>query len=136
MSSMTILGRGLVEGTCRSKLIVLERLNVYGDIDPATGLHRILRISLKGAIVAAKAMVGSTVAPYIAYAMRRRGVAPCGIVIASKLDPLAVATAILGRIALVEVDHNVYHALARAGGCQATVVSRPPQAKITITCLA
>ena len=135
MTTLTISGRGLTAGRCRGPLLGLENpLNLYGDVDPKTGTLRGSGVRVSGAVIAVKAVVGSTVAPYIAYALRRQGLAPCAIA-TTAVDPVVVAAAVLGNIVLVEVDNQTLKKLISLGGsCTAEVESNPPRAELRLTC--
>jgi predicted aconitase with swiveling domain len=45
---------------------------------------------------------GSTVGPYILYALKRKGKAPKAIILTSKSDPVLVAGAVLAEVVLVD----------------------------------
>ena len=132
MVRVELKGRGYVEGVCMgSRLVVFERLNLYGDTDPERGLIR--GVPVKDAIIVAGGLVGSTVAPYKAYALARRGLAPCALV-APNPDPVYVAAAVLGGFALVGVSARDLSLVPRSPGCRGYVVSMPPRATVTIEC--
>ena len=135
MAALTASGRGLTSGRCRGPLLSLRNpLNLYGDIDPETGTLRDSGVRVSGAIIVVEAIVGSTVAPYVAYALRKRGLAPCAIA-TTAIDPVVVAAAVLGNIVLVEIDHQTLKKLISLGGaCSAEVESNPPKAELKLTC--
>ncbi len=134
--------RGLVEGACNARplLALAGPLNLYGDVDPELGVYRPAGVSISGRVLIVRSFVGSTVAPYVAYALRRRGLGPCGVVV-EDVDGVAVASAVLGGFALAKADRGQLAALLagvrrQPGPCLATLVSRPPGAELAVSCRA
>jgi predicted aconitase with swiveling domain len=125
--------RGLVEGVGEGPLLVrLTPISFYGEVDPSTGtLYG--GDSIAGHLLVVPGSRGSTVGPYILYALSKRGLAPSGIVVL-KAEPLLVAGAVLAEIPLAEgLPKNALSELA-SRACHGRLVSRPPRAVFEVTC--
>jgi predicted aconitase with swiveling domain len=139
MAQYVVKLRGYTAGYCESSIVVLDRpLNLYGDVEASSGALRwrgAEMISIAGRIVVAPALVGSTVAPYIAYALKKRGLQPCAIV-TGHVDTVAVAAAVLGDIVLAAANwRELVKVLAHCtSGAKGVLRSRPPHAHLLINC--
>ena len=100
--------RGLVEGTAEGHLLVYnDYVSFYGEIDPHRGVLKPLNAMLKGKILAIRGVRGSTVGPYILYALAKNGLSPAGLIV-EHADPLAVASAVLADIPLAECTTGIH----------------------------
>ncbi|GEM_PF-1828423 len=126
--------RGLVEGTASGELLVLRSpLSFYGEVDPETGRIHGVGDSLAGRLLVIPSTRGSTVGPYVLYALSRKGLAPCGIVV-SEAEPLLVAGAVLAEIPLAAgIDKATIDMLAEQE-CSGSLVSEPPKAVLDLAC--
>ncbi len=92
--------RGLVEGYARGSLLVYPGyVAFYGEIDPRKGILKPVNSPLKGRILVIRGVRGSTVGPYILYALAKKGLAPAGIIV-EHADPLVVTSAVMANIPL------------------------------------
>ena len=94
-------GRPLVPGDVMGEVVIVNSISFYGDVDVEKG------VLVDGRIVAGKVLVarrsrGSTVSPYVLYALKRRALAPKAIVLVAKSDPVLVAGAVLANVVLVD----------------------------------
>ena len=94
-------GRPVVPGYAEGEVVVVESISFYGDVNVDTGVLVDGR-SIAGKILLARRSRGSTVGPYILYALRRKGKAPKAIILTSKSDPVLVAGAVIAGITLVD----------------------------------
>ena len=130
MQSIKLLLRGLVEGRACGPLLIVDRsISFYGEVDPDTGVLKGVG-SIAGKILVFRGSRGSTVGPYIMYALRRRGLAPAGIVV-SKAEPMLVAGAVLAEIPLAEGITGEAIAKLQAG-VKAVLEVKPPQAILSV----
>ncbi len=93
----------VVEG----EALVVDVLSFLGDVDPETGTIVAKDSGAYGEKVCNKILVikrcrGSTVGPYILYALSRKGLAPKAIVLGDR-DPVVIAGAVLSDIPLAIV---------------------------------
>lgn len=94
--------RGLVEGHAKGRLLVYPGyVAFYGEIDPEKGVLKPANSPLRGRILVIRGVRGSTVGPYIIYALAKRGLAPSGIIV-EHVDPLVVTSAVIADIPLAE----------------------------------
>lgn len=129
--------RGLVEGEAEAEpLILLEPLSFYGEVDPETGRVHGAGESLAGRLLAAPGTRGSTVGPYVLYALSRRGRAPAGIVVC-RAEPLLVAGAVMAGVPLASglpcSELERLHRICSRGGCMARLSVEPPSAALEVT---
>ncbi len=90
----------VVEGVCRGRaLVVRGKLSFYGEVDPVSGVIRGLGVSVAGRVLFIEGTRGSTVGPYVMYALRRRGAAPACIV-SAEIEPLLVVGAVISETPL------------------------------------
>ncbi|MEN2999734.1 MAG: DUF126 domain-containing protein [Acidilobaceae archaeon] len=94
-------GRSVVPGRARGEAVVVESISFYGDVDPKSGTLQDGR-SIAGKVLIARRSKGSTVGPYVMYALRRRGRAPLAVLLVSKSDPVLVSGAVLSETVLVD----------------------------------
>lgn len=91
---MTLKGRVVVPGVARGKLLVIpDNVSFYGELE---------KRDLSGKILLVEGTRGSTVAPYVIYRMCRRGVAPNALLIATRVEPMIIAGAVLAELVLVD----------------------------------
>ncbi|HIQ23887.1 MAG TPA: DUF126 domain-containing protein [Pyrodictium delaneyi] len=124
--------RGLVEGRAAGEtLVVRGRLSFYGEVDPEKGILVDGR-SIAGRILVMEGGRGSTVGPYILYALSRRRLAPSAIVVV-EAEPILVAGAVMAAVPLAAgLPREVLKRLR--DGCRAELESKPPKALLTIEC--
>ena len=92
--------RGLVEGYAEGSLLVYPGyVAFYGEIDPQKGILKPVNSPLKGRILVIRGVRGSTVGPYILYALAKKGLAPVGIIV-EHVEPLVVTSAVMANIPL------------------------------------
>ena len=94
-------GRSLVPGNVMGEAVIVNSISFYGDVDVEKGVLVDGRI-IAGKVLVARRSRGSTVSPYILYALKRRDLAPKAIVLVAKSDPVLVAGAVLANIVLVD----------------------------------
>ena len=128
--------RGLVEGEAEAEpLVLLEPLSFYGEVDPETGAVHGAGESLAGRLLIAPGTRGSTVGPYVLYALSRRGRAPAGIVVC-RAEPLLVAGAVMANVPLAAGldcgELEKLHRLCSRGGCRARLHVEPPEAVLEL----
>jgi predicted aconitase with swiveling domain len=100
-SSKEYKGRPVVAGYVDGEVVVVESVSFYGDVNVDSG-SLVDGRSIAGRIVLARKGKGSTVGPYILYALKRKGKAPKAIILTSKSDPVLVAGAVLAEVVLVD----------------------------------
>jgi len=103
---LVLRGRGIVEGRCRGEALVSSMpLSFLGGVDPRTGVvvergHDLEGLSISGRILCFPHGKGSTVGSYVLLALKKRGLAPAGIV--NELpDPIVVVGAVIANIPMV-----------------------------------
>ncbi len=94
-------GRPVVPGHAEGEVVVVESISFYGDVNVDKGVLVDGR-SIAGKILLARRSRGSTVGPYILYALKRRGNAPRAIILTSRSDPVLVAGAVIAEVTLVD----------------------------------
>ncbi|MGC9208352.1 MAG: aconitase X swivel domain-containing protein [Nitrososphaeria archaeon] len=112
-------GKGRLKGRLN---VVDEPVSFLGMVNPQKGVLSIgdREIDVKGGILAFPYMVGSTVAPYIIYSMKKKGTAPLAIVV-KKVDALLASGCALSEIPLLKVEENVFEALKAQNGREISV---------------
>jgi len=127
--------RGLVEGEAEGDLLARkEPISFYGEVDPVTGRIQGSGDTIAGKILLVSSTRGSTVGPYVLYALARRGLAPAGIIV-TRAEPLLVAGAVMADVPLAaNVPSDVIHAVT-GRRCRASLHSDPPRATAVITCM-
>ncbi|MDM7274555.1 MAG: DUF126 domain-containing protein [Thermoprotei archaeon] len=98
---MSFRGRPVVSGDVEGFVLRVESISFYGDVDPESGRLYDGR-SVSGRVIVAEKSRGSTVGPYVLYALRERGLAPKAILLVSRSDPVLVAGAVLSSVVLVD----------------------------------
>lgn len=102
-----IRGRPLVEGLATGELLVShEPISFYGGVDPITGKvvepgHPLEGESLAGKILIFPYGKGSTVGSYVILRLRRRGLAPAGIINVES-EPIIVVGCMISSIPLMD----------------------------------
>ncbi len=126
--------RGLVEGEARGQLLVLDvPLSFYGDIDPETGRLYDGR-NVAGKIIIAPSSRGSTVGPYVAYALSKRGLKPAGVIVETNPpDPILVASCVIADIPLA-TNLKREERKKLNDYCTAHLIVKPPDALLYIDC--
>lgn len=100
-------GRVIKEGRARGLALVShEALTFFGGVDPESGVITEPGHELRGQSVAGRILVfprgkGSTVGSYTLYRMRKRGVAPAGLINAES-EPIVAVGAIIADIPMVD----------------------------------
>ena len=108
--TLVLKGHGIVEGRCVARALVSSMpLSFLGGVDPRTGVivekgHDLEGERISGRVLCFPHGKGSTVGSYILLALKKRGLAPAGIV--NELpDPIVVVGAIIAGIPMVvDVD--------------------------------
>jgi len=107
MRRLTLKGRAIVEGLCKTEALVSRRpLSFLGGVNPSTGIIMEKDHDLYGACVKDKSLCfphghGSTVGSYILYSLAQRNLAPKAIV-NETADPVVVVGAIIAKIPMVD----------------------------------
>ena len=103
---LVLKGRSVVEGRCVAEALVSSMpLSFLGGVDPRTGVVVERGHDLEGECVAGRILCfphgkGSTVGSYVLLALKRRGLAPAGIV-NELADPIVVVGAVMADIPMV-----------------------------------
>lgn len=106
-NSITIYGRPLVYGACEGYTLVSdEPISFYGGVDPSTGRIVEKGHPLKGQKISGKILIfpygkGSTVGSYILLRLKRKGLAPSGI-INLESEPIIIVGCIISQIPLMD----------------------------------
>lgn len=104
---MRLKGRAIYRGTASGEaLVTTQPISLYGGVDPDSGLVIEKGHELQGRCVRDRILVfpsgkGSTVGSYTLYRMRKRGVAPAGI-INQECEPIVAVGAIISSIPCVD----------------------------------
>lgn len=104
---MKLKGRVINSGQVQAEALVLDvPFSFIGDFDPDTGEVTIEGHPLSGQNLANKILVcpsgkGGTIAPFIAYRAKQKGVAPVGI-LCRKADPLLCESALAINIPILD----------------------------------
>ena len=105
--SKIIYGRPLVSGSSEGNLLVSnEPISFYGGVDPNTGVIVEKNHSLYGKKITGKILVvpygkGSTVGSYVLLRLKKRGLAPSGIINVES-EPIIIVGCIISRIPLMD----------------------------------
>ncbi len=90
----------LVPGECRGRVLILDQyLSFFGEVDPETGCIRGSNICFPGRVLVFRGSRGSTVGPYIIYALKKNDKAPVCMIV-EEAEPLLVAGCVLAGIPL------------------------------------
>jgi predicted aconitase with swiveling domain len=129
--------RGLVEGEAEAPVLArLTPISFYGEVDPDTGALHGTGETIAGKILVTSGTRGSTVGPYILYALAKAGKKPAAIVV-EQAEPLLVAGAVMAETPLAEgLPRSVIEKLEKKppGACRAKLASQPPHATLEIQC--
>ncbi|BEP18099.1 hypothetical protein PYJP_14510 [Pyrofollis japonicus] len=133
MSEKIILRlKGHVRGAARAPLLVVnKRISFYGEVDKDKGLLLDGR-SVANRILITKGTRGSTVAPYIIYGLKKKGLAPAAIVVSS-IEPMIVAGCVMSSIPLASGFPEKYFEKV-SDECMGELRVEPPEAFLLITC--
>lgn len=107
MQSITLKGRGIVEGHCKAEALVSTKpLSFLGGVDPTNGKiieknHDLWGECIKDKIFCFPNGHGSTVGSYVLYSLVRKKLAPKAIV-NQKADPVVVIGAIIADIPMID----------------------------------
>jgi len=104
---MRLKGRAIKEGRAEGEALVSrEAIGFFGGVDPQTGAvvepgHQLEGQSIRGKILVFPSGKGSTVGSYTLYRLRKKGLAPAGIINAQSEAIVAVG-AIIADIPMVD----------------------------------
>ena len=108
--------RPVVPGRARGRIVKVESLSFYGEVDPRRGVLIGDGRSVRGRILFIGRSRGSTVGSYVIYALKYHGNAPAAIVMI-RSEPIVITGAILAGIPLFEgLPREVFES-AREGEC-------------------
>jgi hypothetical protein len=111
MKTITLKGRGIVQGFCKGEALVSTKpLSFLGGVDPADGViiekdHDLCGECVKDKILCFPHGHGSTVGSYVLYALAKKNLAPKAIV-NQTADPVVVVGAIIADIPMVDKIHT------------------------------
>lgn len=119
-----VLVKPIVPGPCKGETLVLDRyLSFFGEVDPETGcLRDEPSICIAGKVLVFRGSRGSTVGPYIMYALSRGGRKPL-CMIAEDIEPMLIAGCVLGEIPLYKLLTKNYD-LNKLAGREVEVVEQ------------
>jgi len=105
--------RPVIPGVCKGELLIVDRyISFFGEVDPVTGcLKNTTDLCVGGKVLVFRGSRGSTVAPYILYALRKNSKAPTCMLV-KEVEPMLVAGCVLGEIPLYVVLN--YHEVVEA----------------------
>jgi len=107
---LVIKGRGIVEGSCRAKILLIDSyISFLGDVNPNNGIL-FNKYYIGGKILAIRGSKGSTVGSYILYSLSKKGHAPLGIVSSSQ-DPVLITGCVISNIPLMIVNEESFNRL-------------------------
>lgn len=97
--------KSIMPGYCKGEALVLNRhISFFGEVDPETGcLKENLELCMANKVLVFKGSRGSTVGPYIVYALRKNNKHPICIIV-EEVEPLLLAGCVLGEIPLYVVE--------------------------------
>ena len=104
---IVIKGASIVPGRSKGQLLVsLNPISFLGMVDPVkgeivAGETNLINMKISGSILAFPYMVGSTVAPYVIYRMKKLKTSPAAIVVQSA-DPSLASGCALTEIPLID----------------------------------
>ncbi|MEM3458275.1 MAG: DUF126 domain-containing protein [Candidatus Bathyarchaeia archaeon] len=107
MQSVTLKGRGIVEGQCKAEALVSRKpISFLGGVDPADGKiieknHDLCGECVKGKVLCFPHGHGSTVGSYVLYSLAKKNLAPKAI-INQTADPVVVVGAIIADIPMID----------------------------------
>lgn len=93
----------VVPGLCRGKLLVVDRyISFFGEVDPNSGCLKEEAVCLPSVVLAFRGTRGSTVAPYIIYALKKNGKNPVCMIV-KDVEPMLVTGCVIADIPLYQV---------------------------------
>lgn len=106
---MFIRLKPIISGDCKGELIVLDQyLSFFGEVDPETGCLRDIaeELCISNKVLVFKGSRGSTVGPYIIYALKKNGKNPLCMIV-KDIEPMLVAGCVIAEIPLYVIeDYN------------------------------
>ena len=105
---MKLKGRPVYKGIVKGRVLKSDKpISFFGGVDPDTGVITEKGHPLEGKEIKSKILVfpygkGSTVGSYIIYGLKKKGVAPLGI-INKECDPVVAAGVIIAEIPAVDM---------------------------------
>ncbi|MEM4481665.1 MAG: DUF126 domain-containing protein [Desulfurococcaceae archaeon] len=95
----------VVPGYCRGEPVLLNRyISFFGEVNPETGcLVGENNVCLPGKVLVFKGTRGSTVGPYIIYALKKNSKGPVCMIV-EDLEPMLVAGCVLAEIPLYSTE--------------------------------
>lgn len=109
MSENSLAYRGnikpIVPGPCSGEVVLVDGyISFFGEVDPERGcLIDLENVCFRDKILVFKGTRGSTIAPYVIYALRKNNVAPRCILVAD-VEPMLIAGCVLAEIPLFTVE--------------------------------
>ncbi len=100
-SIFRIKARPLVPGAGEGRILYVDALSFYGEVDPVRGKLVDGRY-VKGRVLVIGRVRGSTVGSYTIYGLRFYGNAPSAIIVVGEADPIVVAGAVMAGIPLYD----------------------------------
>lgn len=129
LGETTIWGRPLVEGEARGELLVSrEPISFFGGVDVDAGRIVERGHPLEGSVIKGKILIfpygkGSTVGSYTLLRLKRRGLAPAGIVNLAS-EPIIIVGCIISSIPLMDKPSKDVLSIAESGQLGMLVVKR------------
>ncbi|MEM1639187.1 MAG: DUF126 domain-containing protein [Desulfurococcaceae archaeon] len=95
----------IVPGYCKGEVLLLNRfISFFGEVDPETScLRENMEICVASKVLVFKGSRGSTVGPYIIYALKKNNKHPVCMIV-EEAEPLLIAGCVLGEIPLYVVE--------------------------------
>ncbi|MEM4663815.1 MAG: DUF126 domain-containing protein [Desulfurococcaceae archaeon] len=95
--------KAIVPGMCKGELIAVNKyVSFFGEVDPESGCLMEDHLCIPGSVFAFKGTRGSTVAPYVLYALKRKGKNPSCIIV-EDVEPMLVTGCVIAEIPLYQV---------------------------------
>lgn len=95
----------VIPGKCEGKLVFLDKyISFFGEVDPETGCLRGEPTCIHNVVLAFRGTRGSTVAPYVVYALKKNEKAPICMIV-EEVEPLLVAGCVLADIPLYRASN-------------------------------
>lgn len=96
--------KSIIEGECRGNILVLDKyISFFGEIDPETGCLRGESTCISNKVLVFRGSRGSTVGPYVVYALKKNSKAPTCIIV-SEIEPMLVVGCVIAEIPLYITD--------------------------------
>jgi len=108
LSSTSLVYRGevkpIIPGFCRGEVTLVDGyISFFGEVSPDRGcLSTLENKCFNGKVLVFKGTRGSTVAPYVIYALRRNNTAPVCILVA-EVEPMLIVGCVIAEIPLFVV---------------------------------